>query len=79
MRFKKLDDRQALFALVDNFAEQMKARLDEMRERKHGWDDFSDCPTEALQVRLLSNAAHLRDTKSMIDVANFAAFLWNRV
>lgn len=57
---------------VDRFAQAMKAKLAEARERgRSGWES---CPPEELS-RMLREHVEKGDTR---DVANFCAFLWNR-
>jgi len=57
---------------VDRFAQAMKAKLAEAREKgRSGWET---CPPEELS-RMLREHVEKGDTR---DVANFCAFLWSR-
>ena len=63
---------QALDALVDDFAEAMKKRLrKKFVEGKEGWDN-PNWPIEDIRKQLFA-------CRDPIDIANFAAFLWNRL
>ncbi|MBO6759145.1 MAG: hypothetical protein JJ902_22665 [Roseibium sp.] len=65
----------ALDQLVDRFAAAMKSklRLAAMERGKSGWDDPNWHP-EAIRLALFDHVAK----GDAVDVANFAAFLWNR-
>jgi hypothetical protein len=67
-------ERKALDALVDAFAAEMRAKLQEQRRRCwYGWDDPAN--RDIIRARL---AEHLAKPGSQwVDVANFAAMLWN--
>jgi hypothetical protein len=67
-------ERKALDALVDTFAAAMRAKLQQQWRRGwYGWDDPGN--REILRARL---AEHLAKPGSQwVDVANFAAMLWN--
>ena len=75
----------ALNALVDAFATRMKEKLRDKAERgRSGWDDENWKPEEIRRALLehvglsdeeLEVAADIFDP---VDVANFAAFYWNR-
>lgn len=66
MQEKTTDD-----TAVDRFAQAMKAKLAEAREKgRSGWET---CPPEELS-RMLREHVDKGDTR---DVANFCAFLWN--
>jgi hypothetical protein len=64
----------ALDALVDAFAAAMKAKLQRQRWRGwRGWDDPAN--RNVIRARL---AEHLmKPGDQWVDVANFAAMLWN--
>lgn len=67
----------AMVVLVDDFAFVMRKRLQEkQRQGFYGWDDPGWEPSHIKQrIRDILD----RDGPSMaIDLANFAAFLWNR-
>jgi len=60
---------------VDQFAEEMKRKLDKKREEgRSGWADKKDCPHDNL-VKLLREHSSKGDP---VDVANFAMMLWAR-
>lgn len=64
----------ALNALVDDFAEQMKARLIvKFKEGKSGWDN-DDWLAQDIIDQMIAQA----EKGDPIDTANFAAFLWNK-
>ncbi|MEQ9393281.1 MAG: hypothetical protein RLO03_13845 [Balneola sp.] len=66
-------ERKALIACVDDFAENMKKKLlQKMVEGKNGWED----PEWFEADRLAALEEHL-EKSDMIDVANFAMFVWN--
>lgn len=63
----------ALEACVDDFADKMKKKLREKyMEGKTGWDD----PDWSHEDRIAALEEHL-EKGDMIDVANFAMFVWN--
>ena len=66
----------AIFSCVDAFAEEMKAKLiDKLTKGYSGWDD-PEWSSEQIKKTLKE---HLDKSNSdMVDVANFAMFLWNR-
>ena len=65
---------EALYGLVDDFAEQMKLRLSKkLEDGKAGWDD-DEWPVEDIARQMVEQA----EEGDPIDTANFAAFLWNR-
>ncbi len=65
----------ALDKLVDQFADAMKTKLTEkaVYDGKTGWDDPAWTPEQITQAM----RDHI-DKGDPVDVANFAAFLWNR-
>jgi hypothetical protein len=64
----------ALEALVDDFAKAMKHKLRaKMRHGKKGWDDESWTKPQIMAA--LKQHAEKGDP---VDIANIAAFLWNR-
>ena len=66
-------ERNALCKLVDAFASEMKKKLLQSLDRgKSGWDDSSWERKDALSQL----AEHIKKG-DMVDVANFAAFIWN--
>lgn len=78
----------ALNALVDDFAVAMKKKLiKKFKEGKSGWDDpewdpdqikdamIEHCGVEFSMTHVRVSGHELVDP---VDVANFAAFLWNR-
>lgn len=68
-------EQRALDELVDQFAAAMKAKLRRagVEKGRSGWDDPKWTPEE-IKAALL---AHV-DKGDPVDVANFAAFWWNR-
>ena len=68
--------KRALDACVDAFSEDMKRKLvKKFLEGKSGWDD----PGWTKEQIMKSLKEHIdKDNEDMIDVANFAMFLWNR-
>lgn len=63
--------------MVDAFAEEMKEKLrKKWWERWDGWDEPEKLSGDKL-VELLKQQANRADMDP-IDVANFAAFVWNR-
>ena len=67
---------EALDALVDAFAKEMKLKLHrKAMEGKFGWDD-PNWSFEDLKSQLIKHADRGADP---VDVANFAAFWWNRL
>ena len=65
---------QALNALVDEFAKAMKRKLRaKLFSGRSCWDDVKNA--EGIRAALLEHAA--RGVGQWIDVANFAAMLWN--
>ena len=65
----------ALNAMVDAFGKEMKDKLREKYlEGREGWDMPEACPTAFLQRALREHCAR----GDMVDVANFAAMIWNR-
>ena len=68
--------KMALDAMVDDFAHHMKLKLTKkFLEGKTGWDD-PDWTEEQIMQALKSHVE--KENGDMIDVANFAMFLWNR-
>lgn len=65
----------ALYALVDAFAAEMKSKLlaSALVKGRAGWDD-PRWPVAEIKQRLCDHVAK----GDPVDVANFAAFLWNR-
>lgn len=79
---------KALDALVDDFADAMKAKLrKKFLEGKEGWDD-PEWPLHVIQADLIEHAGVEMHTTGVtlkghevldpVDIANFAAFWWNR-
>lgn len=67
------EDDKALTALVDEFAAEMKLKLlAKRREGNWGWDNPEN--RDKIEHGLF---AHLKRPGQWIDVANYAAFLWN--
>lgn len=66
---------EALDALVDKFAAEMKRKLRRAATQKgrSGWDDPS-WPVYDIKGRLLTHV----EKGDPVDVANFAAFWWNK-
>ena len=65
---------EALDALVDAFAVEMKKKLRRKAlEGRHGWDDPQYA--EGIRVAMLEHAR--RGPGQEVDVANLAAMLWN--
>lgn len=59
-------------SLVDAFAQEMKNKLHKAEEKgRFGWD------TDSSEVLMRLLVEHI-EKGDMVDVANFAAFLWNR-
>ncbi len=79
---------KALDALVDDFAEAMKQKLRKKHmEGRCGWDDLEwqtyemrDQLIEHAGVRIHTTGVSLLDPDAVdpVDVANIAAFMWNR-
>lgn len=79
----------ALDALVDDFASAMKRKLrKKFIEGRSGWDDEAWKPEEIVErlqghARKLTTTEHGMERKptadDLVDVANFAAFAWNRI
>lgn len=69
-------ERAALCALVDAFAEKMKAKLIEKMDenREWAWADHEWKPPDIIEWL----AAHI-EKGDPVDVANFAAFWWMRL
>lgn len=68
--------KKALDAMVDSFAEQMKAKLSRKAlEGKTGWDDPNWTP-DMIKQNLIEHVE--KENGDMVDVANIAMFLWNR-
>lgn len=72
-----LSSQKALYAMVDEFARQMKDKLfKKFLEGKSGWDDPSWTEEQIMEAL----KEHVRkDNRDMVDVANLAMFLWNRI
>lgn len=74
-------ENKALDALVFRFADAMKIRLLEKQvEGWHGWDDEA-LDVEKIRDRIYNNiSGPLGSEKAIdiVDVANLAAFWWNR-
>ena len=68
-----------LYDLVDAFAGEMKDRLaDKFEDGKEGWDDEENA--EYYYDRLMEKLEDMKGTlylSDLVDVACFAAFLWN--
>lgn len=66
----------AINACVDDFATEMKEKLKaKYFNGYHGWDDEEWTP-EMIRTALID---HLyKPNGDMVDVANFAMFMWNR-
>ena len=71
----KEDD--ALCELIDAFAAEMKNKL--IDKRAEGWEGWreSACMDELRQNFKIHATGNLDGFVDFIDVANFAAFLWN--
>lgn len=70
---------KALEALVDNFAEAMKVKLQQkMREGRSGWDD-PDWLLTQVREQLRIHADFPTKPEDFVDIANFAAFAWNKL
>ena len=67
-------DKQALCALVDEFSAEMKRKLIEKVDRDGyaGWDS-EEWSVDEIERCLLEHV----DKGDPVDVANFAAFMWN--
>ena len=71
-------EKTALNTLVDQFTEVMRKRLHEKYAKGwHGWDD-EEFDVEEIRKRIYNNLMGNSD-KDAIDVANLAAFWWNRI
>jgi hypothetical protein len=69
----------ALYKLVDAFADAMKTRLDEkFAEGFTGWDD-PNWTKDQINGRLQESAFKPDENHRVVDTANFCAFLWNRL
>ncbi len=67
----------ALDALVDDFANHMKLKLrKKFLAGRYGWDD-ANWTIEDIRSDLIQEAGN--DEADPVDVANYAAFLWNRL
>jgi hypothetical protein len=65
---------KAIDALVDDFAKHMKSKLRmKAMEGKSGWDD-PEWTRDQIKRAMIEHV----DKGDPVDVANFAAFLWNR-
>jgi hypothetical protein len=65
---------EALSALVDDFAKAMKEKLRKRwSEGRTGWDD-PNWTVEDMKKQLIEHV----DKGDPVDIANFAAFIWNR-
>lgn len=79
---KRHEEKERLFALVDTFAEDMKARLNQkVNEGYTGWDGdtwdvFGVLVAEAERARVEPDGATRQ--RRCVDVANFAMFAWYR-
>lgn len=85
MKFKTPDPKpdpelEALYKLVDAFADEMKKRLlMHKTQGKFGWDDQKWTPDQ-IRMEIVNKVAGGRGpTFDPIGVANFCAFLWNRL
>jgi hypothetical protein len=76
-------EKARVFAFVDTFAEDMKARLyQKMQEGRAGWDDPAWLPE--LEGRLSETAQAIADepidlsrvARKCVDLADFALFRW---
>ncbi len=69
-------EERALTDLVNRFAAKMKRKLiHKMKKGRHGWDEPEWTPAMIRKALI----EHLeKPNADMVDVANFAAFLWNR-
>ena len=80
---------RALDALVDDFAQAMKEKLYKKHlEGRSGWDDpawetykIRDALIDHAGVRITTRGTTLLDPDAQdpVDIANFAAFWWNRL
>jgi len=67
---------QALEEMVDAFVKEMKAKLrKKYMEGFTGWDDPVWVENGETLTRLIDHAKE--ENPDMVDVANFAAFIWN--
>jgi hypothetical protein len=68
------NEEEALNALVDTFAAEMKKKLQAKREDGfHGWD----YPDASAEIRTKYRQHLRRKNNQWVDVANLAAMLWN--
>ena len=66
---------KALEKLVDDFAREMKAKLD--LKHRNGWAGWDNMNEEDIQYRLGEHTVRiLCGGNEEVDVANFCAFLW---
>lgn len=67
-------EKKALTALVDAFAQEMKEKLiDQYHADWNGWD--KDQYREGIEKAFMEQT--VREKKDYVDIANFAAMLWN--
>ena len=61
--------------LIDDFAKEMKAKLDlKHRNGWSGWDDMAESDIQYLMAEHVTRC--LLGENEEIDIANFCAFLW---
>lgn len=74
---RRAAEEQALEALVDAFAAEMKAKL--KAKADEGWRGWDDPQYKGNIERFLLDHAQrgLDDSRQYVDVANLAAMLWN--
>lgn len=70
---------RGLGAMTTAFAKAMLDKLcDKAVQGFHGWDDDSPATTERLRLYLREQVEESDDDLDPIDIANFAAMIWNR-
>lgn len=70
----RASDWRALTSLVERFSEEMKFKLGQkLNQGRSGWDKEEWSKSDILKAL----REHL-DKGNMVDVANYAMFLWNR-
>ena len=70
----RLAEKKALSAMVDAFADEMKKKL--YQKHEEGWDGWDDESYEELFRKRLCEQI-LKQNRDYVDIANFAAMLWN--
>lgn len=69
----------ALDSLIDKFAIAMKTRLTEkLYKGWTGWDDVQFTPND-IRERISNNLYGTDPAQDTVDIANLAAFWWNRL